>query len=49
MTGAIPLLVLAGSWEIAALLLIVEPIGKAIRSPAKDAMLSHVTSAIGRG
>jgi MFS family permease len=49
MIGAIPLLVLAGSWEIAALLLIGERIGKAIRSPAKDAMLSHVTSEIGRG
>ena len=49
MIGAIPLLVLAGSWEIAALLLITERIGKAIRSPAKDAMLSHVTSAVGRG
>jgi len=49
MIGAIPLLVLAGNWEVAALLLIVERIGKAVRSPAKDAMLSHVTSAIGRG
>ena len=49
MIGAIPLLVLAGSWEVAALLLILERIGKAIRSPAKDAMLSHVTSAVGRG
>ena len=49
MVGAIPLLVLAGSWEIAALLLIAERIGKALRSPAKDAMLSHVTSAVGRG
>jgi MFS family permease len=49
MIGAIPLLVLAGRWEIAALLLILERIGKAIRSPAKDAMLSHVTSAVGRG
>jgi MFS family permease len=49
MIGAIPLLVLAGSWEAAAFLLILERIGKAIRSPAKDAMLSHVTSAVGRG
>ena len=49
MIGAIPLLVLAGNWEVAALLLILERIGKAIRSPAKDAMLSHVTSAVGRG
>lgn len=49
MIGAIPLLVLAGSWEVAALLLITERIGKAVRSPAKDAVLSHATSAIGRG
>ena len=49
MIGAIPLLVLAGNWEVAALLLIIERIGKAVRSPAKDAMLSHVTSAVGRG
>jgi MFS family permease len=47
--GAIPLLVLAGSWEIAACLLIAERIGKAIRSPAKDAILSHATTSIGRG
>ena len=49
MVGAIPLLVLAGSWEIAAFLLIAERIGKAVRSPAKDAVLSHATSTIGRG
>lgn len=47
--GAIPLLVLAGSWEIAACLLIAERIGKAIRSPSKDAILSHATTSIGRG
>lgn len=47
--GAIPLLVLAGSWEIAACLLIAERIGKAIRSPSKDAILSHATASIGRG
>jgi len=47
--GAIPLLVLAGSWEIAACLLIAERIGKAVRSPAKDAILSHATTSIGRG
>lgn len=47
--GAIPLLVLAGSWEIAACLLIAERIGKAVRSPAKDAILSHATISVGRG
>ncbi len=49
MIGAIPFLVLAGSWEVAALLLITERIGKAFRSPSKDAILSHATSAVGRG
>ena len=49
MIGAIPLLVFAGNWEAAAVLLILERIGKAIRSPAKDAMLSHITASIGRG
>lgn len=47
--AAIPLLVFAGNWEVAALLLIVERIGKAVRSPAKDAVLSHATAGIGRG
>jgi MFS family permease len=46
---AVPLLALAGSWEIAALLMIVERTGKGIRTPARDAMLSHATKGIGRG
>jgi MFS family permease len=46
---AIPLLALAGSWEIAAMLLVLERIGKAIRTPARDAMLSHATASVGRG
>ena len=46
---AIPFLALAGSWEIAAMLLLAERIGKAIRTPARDAMLSHATAAVGRG
>ena len=46
---AVPLLALAGRWEIAALLMIAERMGKAIRNPARDAMLSHATQSIGRG
>lgn len=46
---AVPLLALAGRWEIAALLMIAERVGKAIRTPARDAMLSHATKMIGRG
>ena len=46
---AVPLLALAGNWEIAAVLLLLERIGKAIRTPARDAMLSHATASVGRG
>ncbi|HEX5083153.1 MAG TPA: MFS transporter [Blastocatellia bacterium] len=46
---AVPLLALAGRWEIAALLMITERMGKAVRTPARDAMLSHATSEMGRG
>lgn len=46
---AIPLMALAGTWQIAAALVICERIGKAIRSPARDAILSHATKQVGRG
>lgn len=46
---AVPLLALAGSWELAAVLIVVERVGKAIRVPARDAMLSHATSQVGHG
>ena len=46
---AVPLLALAGRWEVAALLIIMERAGKAIRNPVRDAMLSHATLEIGRG
>ena len=46
---AVPLLALAGRWEIAAALAILERVGKGIRTPARDAMLSHATSRMGRG
>jgi len=46
---AVPLLALAGRWEIAAAFMICERIGKAIRTPARDAMLSHATHQVGHG
>jgi len=46
---AVPLLALAGHWQLAALLIILERTGKAIRTPARDAMLSHATAEMGRG
>ena len=46
---AVPLLALAGHWEIAAVLMVAERMGKAIRTPARDVMLSCASSQIGRG
>jgi MFS family permease len=47
--AAVPLLALADRWEAAAALMIAERMGKAIRTPARDAMLSHAASRVGRG
>lgn len=49
MLAAVPLLALAGSWEVAALLLILERVGKGIRVPARDAILANATATVGRG
>lgn len=46
---AVPLLALAGNWQMAACLMIAERAGKAIRNPPRDAMLSHATQTMGRG
>lgn len=46
---AVPLLALADRWEIAVALLVLERVGKALRTPARDAMLSYATKGIGRG
>jgi MFS family permease len=45
----IPLLAFAGYWQIAAILYISERIGKAIRSPSRDVLLSNATKQVGRG
>ncbi len=46
---AIPALALANQWPLAVALMVAERIGKAIRNPARDAMLSSATSSVGRG
>lgn len=46
---AVPALALAGSWQMAAVLMILERTGRAIRNPARDVMLSHATATIGHG
>lgn len=46
---AVPLLALAGAWQIAVVLIIAERMGRGIRSPVRDAMLSHAASQTGLG
>ena len=46
---AVPLLALAGHWPLAAALIVAERMGKAIRTPARDVMLSCASDHIGRG
>ncbi len=46
---AVPLLALAGHWWIAAVLIVIERTGKAIRVPPRDAMLSHAGQKMGMG
>ncbi len=47
--SVVPLLALAGNWQVAALLIILERVGKATRNPPRDAMLSHAATDIGYG
>jgi predicted MFS family arabinose efflux permease len=46
---AVPALALAGTWELAAALIITERIGKALRNPPRDAMLARASQTIGPG
>lgn len=46
---AVPLLALTNNWWIAATLIVLERAGRAIRTPARDAMLSHASHRIGMG
>ncbi len=46
---AVPLLALAGAWQLAVVLIIAERIGRGIRAPVRDAMLSHAASQTGLG
>ncbi len=46
---AVPALAFAGSWQAAALLIVVERTGKAMRGPARDVLLSAATAEVGHG
>ncbi len=45
--SVVPLLALAGSWQVAGLLIVLERVGKATRNPPRDVMLSHAAKQIG--
>lgn len=47
--ASVPLLALASNWQTAALLVILERVGKAIRNPPRDVMLSHAAKEMGYG
>ena len=46
---AVPALALASSWQAAAVLVIAERTGKALRGPARDVLLSGATQDVGHG
>lgn len=46
---AVPALAFAGRWELALALLFMERIGKGLRTPSRDVILSEVIEGLGRG
>ena len=46
---AVPALALAQNWQMAAILIIAERTGKALRGPARDVLLSGATQEVGHG
>ncbi len=49
MLVSVPLLSLVGIWQVAVVFIIMERLGKALRSPAKDTILSQATKQVGTG
>lgn len=47
--SSVPLLALAPNWQIAGVLIVAERMGRAIRNPPRDVMLSHATKQFGLG
>lgn len=47
--ASVPLLAFAGTWQVAAILVVLERVGKATRNPPRDVMLSHAGGEIGYG
>ena len=49
MVASVPLLALSGSWQMAALFIVIERLSKAVRAPAKDTILSMAARRVGTG
>lgn len=49
MLVAVPLMALAGVWQMAALFIIAERLGKGLRGPARDTIVSQASKGIGTG
>ena len=47
--ASVPLLAWAPNWQAAGLLIVLERVGRAIRNPPRDVMLSHASKEIGLG
>src|SRR5215469_12605819 len=47
--AAVPMLAYARNWQVAAVLIIAERVGKALRNPARDVLLSEAAIRVGRG
>ena len=47
--SAVPLLAWAPNWQTAGVLIVLERVGRAIRNPPRDVMLSHASKEIGLG
>lgn len=45
----VPLLSLTGVWQIAALFMVIERLGKALRAPARDTIVSQASKQVGTG
>jgi MFS family permease len=46
---AVPAMALAGNWQVAAAFVLTERVGRAIRKPTVEAMLSYTTGRLGKG
>lgn len=47
--SVVPFLAIAPTWHVAALFIVGERVGRAIRTPARDAMTAHAASRLGSG